>query len=520
MDNEMLVFIASAFATIIIVACVLFFITAPASAAQIGVAYGDALNFSDSNAPYYIVIPSSSVVGDLSNLNTTAGSAANDASANCQAWLFGNQAYLNPIPFTSHLSYYTIEIPADTIQTLPSGDYNMYLQFPGKTGVMSLQYNLATKQIGSPFTNFEPVSLVGLTPRLAEDAFVMTQDSTKNYGDTFYKIPVTIGKPSLSIQSNYILPNGDLYIGGVTNLAKGDRISGTIDPDVYVSPEYHTMMTTITVAVGNESGSRQWSMVFPQYLSEQLTNGHHEINIDLGQDVSYTVPFSRWQDPVTPTPTPEIRNVYAVNGEWMGQIVNTTAPAPTPTPEPTINVTYETVLAKVRLNNRTVDNRGDVYIGERNLDVSGAVGWMQPSGAWIIQYCDYYGYNDWNKTITISDPKHFDITKDLFQNDYGAWCQYSPAEAGAVHQPVAFFVKTDLPYVTPTVTPNQTIAINNTVNITPTEDVLNVTVTPTEIPNYTLAPTPVMPMASDTIVVPLPWWIAIVAVAGVVLWRK
>lgn len=519
MDNETLVFLAGAFATIIIIACALFFIFPPASAAQISVAYGDALNFSDSNAPYYIVIPSSSVIGDLSNLNTTASTAANDASANCQAWLFGSQKYIEPVPFTSHMSYYTVEIPADKIQSLPEGNYNMYLQFPGKTGVMSLQYNPTTKQIGSPFTNYMPISLVGLSSSLAEDAFVMAQDNTKDYGDTFYKVPVTIGRPSISVQNNYILSNGDLYIGGVTNLAEGDQISGTVDPDIYVSPEYHKMMTTITVAVGNDTNNRDWSMVFPQYLSDQLTVGHHEIAIDLGQGVTYTVPFSRWQDPVTPTPAPEIHNVYAVNGEWMGQIVNTTAPAPTPTPEPTINVTYETVLAKFRLNNRSIENRGDVYIGEKNLDVSRAVGWMQPNGAWVIQYCDYYGYNDWNKTITIPDPKHFDISKDVFQNDYGAWCQYSPTEAGAIHQPVAFFVKTDLP---PTPTPTATPIENITVNVTPTEDVLNVTITPTPIAN-TPVPTPAMPVASDTIVVPLPWYLAVIAVAGVVgvvLWKK
>ena len=107
----------------------------------------------------------------------------------------------------------------------------------------------------------------------------------------------------------------------------------------------------------------------------------------------------------------------------------------------------------------------------------------------------------------------------MFQNDYGAWCQYSPTEAGAIHQPVAFFVKTDLP---PTPTPTATPIENITVNVTPTEDVLNVTITPTPIAN-TPVPTPAMPVASDTIVVPLPWYLAVIAVAGVVgvvLWKK
>jgi hypothetical protein len=197
----------------------------------------------------------------------------------------------------------------------------------------------------------------------------------------------------------------------------------------------------------------------------------------------------------------------------MGQKVNTTAPADIPTPIQTINITYETKLAKIRLNNRTVDNRGDVYIGEKNLDVSGAIGWMQPDGSWQVQYCDYYG-NDYNKTITIPNPHHFDITSDMFSNDYGAWCQYSTYEAGRERQPVAFWVLSSPPEFMQTPTP--ALTENQTVNITPTEDVLNVTITPEDT---TYTPQPTEPMASDTIVVPLPWWIAIVAV-GFVLWRK
>jgi hypothetical protein len=490
------------------------FLTGYVSAAQVSVAYGDNLTYSNSNAPYYIIIPSSQIVGDLSNLNATAKGEAMNATAKCQAWMFGERGFIDPVPFTSHIAYYTVEIPSSTIEKLPEGDYDMYLQFPGKTGVMSMQYDPSTKELGSPFRNYAPVSLYGLTPRVAEDVFVRTQANTSTYGDTFYKISVVIGKPSVNVVNNYVTSNGDLYIGGTTNLAKGDRISGTIDPDMYVSPVYHEMMTDINIVTGDYQDSRDWYLVFPQNLSGQLSNGHHEVIVDLGQGVKYSVPFNRWQDPVIPTPTPEIRNIYAVNGEWMGQKVNTTAPTATPTPEPTINKTYETVLAKFRLNNRTLDNRGDVYIGEKNLDVRGAIGWPQPNGDWVIQYCDYWG-PDYNMTVTIKDPKHFDISRDVFKNDYGAWCQYSTFEAGKARQPVAFWVRSDLPYVTPNATPVP--PANQTVNVTQTEDVLNVTITPTAI---TSQPTADMATASDTIVVPLPWWMAVVAVTGVIVWRR
>jgi len=486
-----------------------------ASATQVSVAYGDTLTYSNSNAPYYIVIPSSEVIGDLSNLNATSHGAANNATSKCQAWLFGERTFITPVQFTSRMAYYTVNISEDTISHLPEGEYNMYLQFPGSTGVMSMQYDPATNRIGSPFQNYDPVSLTGLTPRLAEDAFLRTQKNTTRYGDIFYKITVAVGKPSIVVVNNYVLSNGDLYVGGTTNLAKGDSISGTIDPDVYVSPSYHEMMTNIRVVTGERQDSRDWYLTFSQNLSNQLPIGHHEVIVNLGQGVKYSVPFNRWYDPVTPTPTPEIKDIYGVNGEWMGRKVNTTAPTETPTPSPTKNTTYETVLAKFRLNNRTVDNWGDIYVGEKNLDVSGAIGWPQPNGDWVIQYCDYWG-PDYNKTITIKDPHHFDANKSVFLNDYGAWCQYSPFESGQARQPIAFWVKTDLPIVTPNATPvppaNQTG--NETANVTVTEDVLNVTITPTDIPVQTT-----VPMESDTIVVPLSPWVAIGAIV-VIVWRR
>jgi hypothetical protein len=516
MDNTQMTFWTGfAFVILGFFAAVMFTV-GTVSAIQVNIAYGYNLSFSDSNAPYYIVIPSSQVIGDLSNLNTTADATANNSTAKCQAWLFGEHTYITPVPFTTHMSYYTVEIPASVIQSMPEGDYNMYLQFPGQTGVMSLQYNAGVKQLGSPFRNYEPVSLVGLTPRLAEDAFVRAQQGTTDYGDTFYKVPVTIGKPSIVVTDNYVLHNGDLYIGGTTNLAKGDYVSGTIDPDIYVSPNYHRMMTDLTVVTGDANDYRNWHLEYSQNLSSQLPIGHHEVIVDLGQDVKYSVPFQKWQDPVTPTPTPEIRDIYGINGEWMGRKVNTTAPTETPTPTPTVNQTYETVLMKFRLNNRTVDNRGDVYIGEKNLDIRGAIGWMQPNGDWMIQYCDYYG-NDWNKTIVIPDPKHFDISKDTFLNDYGAWCQYSPFEAGKARQPVAFWVKAAGPEPTPNIT---ALRENLTINATPTEDVLNVTITPGQNVTITGIPPTTEPMASDTIVVPLPWWVTVAAVVGVVLWKR
>jgi hypothetical protein len=285
-----------------------------------------------------------------------------------------------------------------------------------------------------------------------------------------------------------------------------------IDEDTYQTPDYIAMMSDRTVVNGTED-ERMFSLTFSHTIAPQLNVGTHFIYIHYLGNGTTTIPFQRYTQFIQPTPTPAINYYFSINGELLGYGVNTTRPNETPTITPTPVQTYNTVLAENRTyNNRTIMQHGDVYVGEQNLNVFGTLGWMSPDETYKLQYCEW----DTNGTIvTVKDPYHFFVDPALFRNYLGDWCQYD-SSVYEYRPSVAFVVKW-----TNNLTGNMTYdSLGRIVNITPTP-------TPTVAPMKVSTPTPIVKTTVPTpipttaaIIVPLPWWIALVAVAGVYLWRR
>lgn len=505
--------------TAILLSIIVWLIAPPANAITITVAKGDNLSFTGHDAPFYITIPSSEIQDG--NVTTETVAEYLNQTKEGQAWIFGPRDSLYPIPFTIRQSNYSFYLTQDQVHGLEPEAYSIYFQVPGKSG-LDVTYDNLTDSLVPPTRYQKTVPLTGLSPRLVETAL---RDMRVRYAsditDIMIQHTLSIETPKVQVRDNYDTENGDLYIGGTTNLAVGDVISGTIDPDVYADAYYNKLMTSTHQVYGGDASMRYWNLTFSHKLAPQLISGHHTIVINLGQGVMTTASFNKATVTIPPTPTPQTKDVYSVSGEWMGTQVNTTRPVKnvtiTPTPVPT--PTRETVLAPERLNNREVPNRGTVYIGEKNLDVFGAIGYMDSiTGEFTIQYCDIFNSSDYGRTMIVKTPRHFDIDPAAFGADYGAWCQYSKAEDGVTKQPVAFFVN-QLPANVTFPTPIPTIT--NTTNITAANLTENVTVTETPTPEPTTIPTEPTPEPTETIAVPLNPAIGVLAIGVIAaIWRK
>jgi hypothetical protein len=439
-----------------------------------------------------------------------------------RAWLFGNQDSMYAIDTTLYNGYYTVFIPDEQIDALDVGSYALYIQFPGNNGLFDINYQNNT--MSSVYKSIPDVNTYGFQPSMIKTVFD-EMSAKKPYDDTVLKKSIFIEEPRLKLLNMFTRENGDLHLDIDTNLREGSDIYAIIDEELYTTKDLIAMVSVKTKVYG--SNVHRISLDFPYAIAQQLISGQHTIYIHFQKDGVTTIPFKRWIDPVTPTPAPTYRAYYDFTGHEMGYDVNTTRPY-VATPTPTLPPEFETILVQSRIdkNNRTIEQRGTIYIGEKNLDVIGTLGWRSEyrnDYVYLLRYCDSYADSINSADIlSVKDPRHFYVDPAIFNGREGGWCQYQ-AGLDEPHPPVAFFV--EKPAQAYNFNTNEIDNMLITYGITrkdvagllptPTEDVLNVTVT-----MVTTEATPIPIPTTESITVALPWWIGILAIAGVVLWRK
>lgn len=460
---------------IIVVLLLSIFVAPVIAAQQISVAHGDRLDYQLQGAP---------TMADEYRL-----------------WLFTPHDILVKSSQMASGSDYWISLSNIDIADLPKGKYQIYSQFKGNNGMYDVSYSNSVIQ--TIYKNVPDVSLLTVSP----DAYQMKFEGVIGNSiidDVFIQNEIVIEDPDNKVVNMYTRSNGNLHIDIFTNLAIGDSITAIVDEETYKGTEYEPMMSCQTVVTGQLDATHKFSLEFNASIASQLPSGKsHFITIHYLEDGVTIIPFTRYTEMVAPTPTPETRYYFAFNGEEMGYSVNTTrpyepvTPAPTPTPGPV------SVLAQVHLDDRTIVQRGDIYVGEKNLDIWGALGWQDVNTEnydFRVSYCD----GD-DSVVTITNPHHFYVDPDIFGDKLGAWCQYSSA-ISEDHPVVAFFVKNPKYANLTTVTPEMT------------EEVITITPEPTEtvtqdVTETVATPVPTAPVETpETLVMPL---YPLVALAGV-----
>lgn len=457
----------------------------PVSASVVKVAVGDSIGFS----------------GNVSGLNTISG----------RVWVFGNSDAIYAIPFDVHNGRFDISIPSNMVESLDVGKYKLYLQFPGKNNIYDFYYENSTIKV--IYKDMPDINILGAPSYVAEDGFTKIIGNTK-VDDVIIPYDLFVELPSIKLVNMYTRGNGNFHLDFSTNLAPYDSIRAVIDEDQYATPHYANMMTCETFVIGEDA--QTFSVEYPGKLADQLTSGQHTINIHYLGDKVLSVPFKRYTKLVDPTPTPEVIHYYDFTGEELGYKVNTTRPYEAPVVTPTPTITYPTSLVDIRFGNRVVEPRTSVYLGEKNLDVYGTLGWQDPDTYnydFKLSYCD----GD-NSVITVKEPRHFYVDPEIFKNKPGAWCQYQ-SNIDEKDAPVAFFVHS-IPYnvnlssLSLDSNGNVVVAATMTPEPTTTPQETNITATMEQ----TTVPTP---EPTETIQLPLPLWIILVSlISAVVLCRK
>ena len=435
---------------------------------------------------------------------------APNAATEYRLWLFTPHDLLVKSSQRASGSDYWISLSNIDIANLPNGKYQIYSQFKGNNGMYDVSYgNMAIRTI---YKDVPDVSLLTVSP----DAYQLKFEgviSNPIIDDVFIQNEIVIEDPNNKVVNMYTRSNGNLHIDIFTNLAIGDSIAAIIDEEVYKGTEYEPMMSCRTYVTGQMDTTHKFSLEFNASVASQLPSSKsHFITIHYLEDGVTTIPFTRYTEMVPPTPTPEIRYYFAFNGEVMGYSVNTTRPyepvttLPTPTPGPV------SVLAQTHLDDRTIVQRGDIYVGEKNLDIWGALGWQDVNTEnydFRISYCD----GD-DSVVTITNPHHFYVDPAIFGDKLGAWCQYSSA-ISEDHPVVAFFVKNPEYVNLTTVMPEMT---EEEIIITP-EPTTNMA---SNITETVATPVPTAPVETpETLVMPLYPWVALAGIGiAVVAMRK
>lgn len=416
-----------------------------------------------------------------------------------RVWIFGQDIYITE--YTSGSVY------ASDISSLDIGEYHMFVQYPGSNGMYDLNYK--NDKISSIYVSVGERNLFN-TDRETKPNLFNDIRSIQPCDDVFEEYTLYLESPDIRIVNMYSKLDGTLHIDASTNLARGDKIDAMIDEDVYGITSYRTMMSNSSV-VREFQGGNGFSLEFKREAANQLTAGTHVIYVHFLEDGLTTLPIKRYTELVEPTPTPEIRHYFAFTGEELGYAVNTTRPV-----EPVVTwnltrTTPETRLAAIHINNRTIMPRGDVYLGEKNLDISQTLGWQDPGTSgynFRIQWCEGAEDDTTVVTYTVKDEYHFNVD-DTFANRLGAWCQYQ-SNLKERDAPVAFYVWSgsgmnliDPYYVEPTEEP--------TAEVTPTF---------AEYVEITPEPTPIPVPTTEAIVLPMSVWIGVLAVVVVVVMRR
>ena len=466
---------------LLLVLFVLAILCAPALATSgqtIIYAIGDNMFIVGNDAPIQIVIPNARNM-DAATLSLLTAKA-NNASYSGTLWVFTDNKVWT-YPFITNGSAYNITVPAEVISDMHFKRYTYSLQFSGSDQRMDIVYDSDLKEIGSNIRSISNTSILGLSGDLIYEKF--QQYRTDNYIQDVYLDGIIDSQyPSIQVTDEYDKGNGDLYIGGTTNLAPGDLLVGIVNGNGSSGFDYYIkdMVRTSIASGDNSSQLRKWAFVFPQELSGLLPKGTNFVYINYG-GVETTVPFDVADISVVPTPTPTPKPIYSVTGNLIG-IVNSVAPDVTPTPV-VVTQTPEINFTETPLGNRSVGQRETVYVGERNINIMRAIGWLdQKTAQYYLNYCggpDLY-------TVVVNNPNSYYFDPKIFANRTGLWCQYTPDYTDK-DPIVAIIVKQ-----APVIKSNLTTASATSINIM--SDNVSVTQLNGSAVSTTIAiPTPVLP---------------------------
>lgn len=420
-----------------------------------------------------------------------------DDSTTFKVWVFGYHDDIYTGELRSDGYNFSVVIPSGIIESLDNGDYKMFVQFAGDNNMLDMNY--ASGKITSIYKSVPDMDVSAFSSTKKFEAFNSMRQKNP-IDDVFIEYQLVVEDPSIVVENMYTNGEWALHIDAKTNLNTGNKIVAVIDEDQYGKGEFSTLMTNISVVTSNGAYNTFW-LEFPHEAANQLTSGGHVITLHFLEEGVMGIPFDRHTEIVPPTPTPELRHYYDFTGDELGYWVNTTRPAPTPTVVISAKPTPVTVLAPIHINNRTISQREEIYVGERNLDVLGTLGWQDQDSAgydFKIMYCD----GD-ETVVTVKKPTHFDVDYETFGTRLGAWCQYSGFDEK--NPPIAFIVKspngvnlTD-PYYVPTTVPTAIIPSNQSYAVVQGEAT-------TEIPTPTPLPT------TEAIVVPVDMVVIIAAI--------
>ena len=496
----------------------------PAGAETIILAHGDPLIYHGTNMPAYVTYDTRYVEAEL--LKNETLQKIQERVGTGRIWLFGRSDNIYGREFTGYPTNYSFTINSSDIWHMEPGRYNFVLQFPGPNDQFDIYYynnnsrGIEYQELRTIYSGIKAESVRGLQPAFVYDK-MMDLSYKDEIDDVFIGMTLDLQEPTIRLKTAYTKENGDLYIAGETNLAKNDTLVGIIDEEKYTTPEYRKMFSYTTYVKGDSlTENRTFEMVFRKDLAPQLEAGKtHIIYVHFLEDGVSTIPFRKYHELVYPTVTPEIRSYYSITGELIGYEINTTRPAATPTPVISVEPTkeYDTRIATVRDGNRDVSQHSEVYIGEKNLNIEPALGWYDDYGFYWIRYCD----DPKDAAIKVVNPNHFTVDEETFSQKEGDWCQYLPGLEERV-PPVAFTVKRNRFVTINTSFRIGSTVYDNPVNATPTEIQTVETTYPIVEPTIeiTMVPIQTSEYPDGAVVVPVPWYLGVVAIALVVLWKR
>ena len=237
-----------------------------------------------------------------------------DASG-CNLWVFGNKDGLYGIPCGN--------ISSETMDELGVGNYNLYLQYPGKNTIYESSYINGVLEPG--LYGKKPVDVRGYDPVTIKDKFI---EMVKESDDILEKYSLVVEDPYITmdrLDEVYVLGNPVYDIRGYSNTVAGTDVTITIDEDqtYYTQIPHHTVTTkTERTSAGNLSYYRAYLPIDYDQLSA-LSELHTLIaRIPSGKEVLHTIKIStmpadsfkpnatiKFTEDVNPfitTPTPEV----------------------------------------------------------------------------------------------------------------------------------------------------------------------------------------------------------------------
>ena len=182
---------------------------------------------------------------------------------------------------------YNFTIDDTDLYNMEPGNYKMMVQFPGRNNQFDLYYyknssrGIPIEKITTIYRDILDIDVRGNVPyaQYGTNATRSVYNTVKylatnpQIDDIFYEHDLIIEEPRMVLTNAYTKENGDLYISGNTNLAKGDRLRAIIDEDLYYNKYYESTMSYVTEVTGDDlTKYRTFELSFPAKIAPQLVS--------------------------------------------------------------------------------------------------------------------------------------------------------------------------------------------------------------------------------------------------------